>query len=182
MSEFSEQIASRRSYSRVTQDAPTHEELLELIAAAGRVADHSGLHPWRIIELRGNSRQRLGNALAEAGHLQGKDAAKQVEKAQRAPLLLAIVAAHARSEKVPEWEQDAVAAGVAHLLSVLLHEAGWGVIWRTGHLTRSREVAAMHELTPNEVLLGWLYIGGIPQSERQGRREKINASDYLTVL
>lgn len=182
MSKFSEQIESRRSYSRVTDVAPTHDELLELIAAAGRVADHSALHPWRFIEIRGDSRARLGLALAEAGNFHGKDAIKQVEKAQRAPLLLAIVAAHTRSEKVPEWEQDAVAAGVAHLLSALLHEAGWGVIWRTGHLTRSPEVSNMHELATNEVLLGWLYVGGIPDADRHARREKINASAYLTAL
>lgn len=182
MSDLVERVASRRSYSRVTDKAPSHDELLTLITAAGRVADHSALHPWRIIEIRGDARVRLGHALATAGNMTGKDAEKQVEKAQRAPLLLALVAVRTTSEKVPSWEQDAVAAGVGHLLSLLLHDAGWGVIWRTGHLTRSPAVAALHGLTEGEQLLGWLYVGGIPEGDDKGHREKINPADYLTVL
>ncbi|MEJ1229891.1 MAG: hypothetical protein WDM88_03395 [Galbitalea sp.] len=33
---------------------------------------------------------------------------------------------------MPAWEQDTAAAGVAHLLALLLDDAGWGVMWRTG--------------------------------------------------
>ncbi len=54
-----------------------------------------------------------------------------------------------------------MAAGVAHTLSLLLDEAGWGVMWRTGGHTRSPQVAALHGLGPNEQLLGWLYVGGV---------------------
>ena len=57
---------------------------------------------------------------------------------------IAVVASFRKSEKVPPWEQEAVAAGVAHVLSLLLDEAGWGVIWRTGHYTRNI-AAALHE-------------------------------------
>ena len=41
-----------------------------------------------------------------------------------------IVAVHQPSVKVHDWEQDAAATGVAHMLSLLLDEAGWGVFWR----------------------------------------------------
>jgi nitroreductase len=60
-------VRRRTSWSRVTDDAPTREELLPLVAAAGRVADHSSLRPWRLIELRGDDRLALGAALARAG-------------------------------------------------------------------------------------------------------------------
>ena len=40
-----------------------------LVAAAGRVADHAGLTPWRLIELREDDRVRLGAAFTEVlGH------------------------------------------------------------------------------------------------------------------
>jgi nitroreductase len=42
-----EAVRARRSWSKVTDAAPTHDQLLELVAAAGRVADHSSLAPWR---------------------------------------------------------------------------------------------------------------------------------------
>ena len=69
-------------------------------------------------------------------------------KPLRAPLLLAVVVSPKRSHKVPLWEQEAVASGVAHALSLVLDEAGWGVMWRTGLQTRSGAVHRMHELKP----------------------------------
>ncbi|MDH6180135.1 nitroreductase [Microbacteriaceae bacterium SG_E_30_P1] len=175
-------VERRRSHSKVTAEAPSHEQLLPLVAAAGGVADHGSLHPWRLIELRGADRARLGDALAEASGLEGKDAAKLAEKPLRASLLIAVVAVHQPSFKVPEWEQDATAAGVAHVLSLLLDEAGWGVIWRTGGHTRSEPVRRMHGLADNEVLLGWLYVGGIVPDKSKPGRKLIDPTRYLTAL
>ncbi|HAM28018.1 MAG TPA: nitroreductase, partial [Microbacteriaceae bacterium] len=102
-------VARRRSRPKVTRDAPSREELLPLIAAAGAVADHGSLRPWRLIELRGDALERLGAAFVEATGDEGAAAAKLAGKPLRAPLLIAIVAAHRESPKVAEWEQDAVA-------------------------------------------------------------------------
>jgi len=151
-------MLARRSWSKVSDDAPTHEELTALVAAAAGVADHAALRPWRLIELRGDDRVRLGEALGRAA---GDGPSF---KPLRAPLLIAIVVSRKASRKVPDWEQDAVAAGVAHALSLLLDEAGYGVMWRTGALVREPEVARAHGLTENEDLLGWLYVGGRPDA------------------
>jgi nitroreductase len=169
-----EAVRARRSWSKVTDEAPARAELLPLVSAAGRVADHSSLRPWRLIELRGDDRGRLGSAIAKA---QGDD--KPSTKPLRAPLLIAVVASYRKSDKVPRWEQEAVASGVAHVLSLLLDEAGWGVIWRTGHYTRSKAVAKAHGLGKNEELLGWLYVGGKPPRARAGRRKAVDARHHL---
>ncbi|GAA2863925.1 nitroreductase family protein [Microbacterium arabinogalactanolyticum] len=172
-----EAVLRRTSWSKVTEDAPTREELLPLIAAAGRVADHSSLRPWRLIELRGDDRIALGAAIAKAN---GDD--KPSTKPLRSALLIAVVVSYRKSDKVPHWEQEAVASGVAHTLSLLLDEAGWGVIWRTGGYTRSRAVAEAHGLAENEELLGWLYVGGKPQGKDAGRRKPIDADALLTQM
>jgi len=171
----------RRSQPSVTNDAPTKRELLPLIEAAASVADHGSLRPWRLIALRGAARARLGHAIVEATGLEGGAADKMAAKPLRAPLLIAIVVSPKPSHKVPEWEQEAVAAGVAHALSLVLDEAGWGVIWRTGHYTRSAPVHRMHDLADGERLLGWLYVGG-KQKHKSGRRKPIKAKDLLTTL
>lgn len=168
-------VRARQSWSKVGDTAPGREELVTLVGAAGRVADHSSLRPWRLIELRGPDREALGAAIAEA---QGDDAPSA--KPLRAPLLIAVVASYRASEKVPRWEQEAVASGVAHVLSLLLDEAGWGVIWRTGHYTRSEPVARMHGLGPDEELLGWLYVGSKPEGKSPGRRKTVDARALLT--
>lgn len=169
----------------MTADAPTHEQLLPLVAAASGVADHSSLRPWRLIELRGSARERLGAAFVAASGFEpdSKDAVKLAAKPLRASLLVAIVSVHRPSFKVPAWEQEAVAAGVAHTLSLLLDEAGWGVMWRTGGHTRSPEIAAVHGLGPDEQLLGWLYVGGVEPSERGGKPRKLaDPAEFLSSL
>lgn len=170
-------VRRRTSWSKVTDDAPTREQLLPLIEAAGRVADHSSLRPWRLIELRGDDRVTLGKAIAKVN---GDD--EPSRKPLRATLLIAVVASYQPSGKVPRWEQQAVASGVAHTLSLLLDEAGWGVIWRTGGYTRSKAVAKAHGVKKNERLLGWLYVGGKPEGREPGRRKTVDADRMLTRM
>jgi len=183
-------MARRRSYPAVTADAPSHEQLLPLVAAAARVADHGSLRPWRLLELRGSARDRLGAALAQAfrdarpGEPPDdieRRASRMAAKPLRAPLLIAIVAVHRASPTVTTWEQDAAAAGVAHLLSLALDDAGWGVMWRTGAFTDSPPVRTMHGLGASEHLLGWLYVGGRPPGTLD-HKSRVDPSDFLTVL
>lgn len=169
-------VRARQSWSKVTDEAPSHEELLTLVSAAGRVADHSSLRPWRLIELRGADREVLAAAIAKA---EGDKSPSS--KPLRAPLLIAVVASY-RKSKVPRWEQEAVASGVAHMLSLLLDDAGWGVFWRTGHYTRSKAVAKAHGLTKDEELLGWLYVGGKPSRKRPGRRKPVDARRLVSRM
>ncbi|WP_100813472.1 nitroreductase family protein [Microbacterium lacus] len=170
-------VRVRRSWSKVTDEAPTPEEVLELVSAAGRVADHSGLRPWRLIELRGDDRDTLGRAINKAEGEKGVSS-----KPRRAPLLIAVVASYRKSDKVPRWEQEAVASGVAHMLSLLLDEAGYGVLWRTGRYTRSKAVAKAHGLKQNEELLGWLYVGKKPERTRGGFRRGVDASRFVSRM
>jgi len=171
----------RRSYSSVGDEAPSDKELRRAIEVAGTVADHAALRPWRIIAIRGEARERVGTAIAEASGATGPDAEKLARKPLRAPLLLAVVVSPQPSAKVADWEQEAVASGVAHALTLLLDEAGWGVMWRSGHYTRSDAVHRAHGLEPHERLLGWLYVGSKPE-KKSGRRTPIAAKRHLSSL
>ena len=178
-----EALRRRRSHSKVTDEAPSRDELEELLGAMSSVADHSELRPWRIIELRGEARRRLGEGLARAAGGDGEKEEKYVAKAMRAPLVLTIVVSPRPSRKVPLWEQEAVASGVAHLLGLLLHEAGWGTMWRTGPLVREPAVREALGVREPEYLLGWLYVGGIPDRDRKGKpRAPLDAAKHLTAL
>lgn len=175
-------VSRRRSQPKVTGLAPSHDELLPFVAAAGTVADHGALRPWRLIELRGERRDELGRAMALASGATGHDADKLAGKPLRASLLIALVVAFQPSHKVDRWEQESTASGVAHVLSLLLDEAGWGVMWRSGHLTRTAEVRHMHGLAENEDLLGWLYVGGRADDAKEGSKSRIDPSRHLTQL
>lgn len=180
-------VRRRHSQSKVDDRAPGKKALAELVQAAAGVADHSKLRPWRLIELRGDARARVGESLAAAEaapeKADEKAIARQVAKTERAPLMIAIVSSPVPSTKVPVWEQEAVASGVAHMLSLLLDEAGWGVFWRTGSHTRSAEVARAHRLGANEQLLGWLYVGGsIASDSKRKDRSPIELKGRLGSL
>ncbi len=177
-----EAMLTRRSAPKVTDAAPDDDEIRALLEAAGRVADHGALRPWRVIALRGDARDRVGAALAAAAGLDGEPGARLAAKPLRAPLLLAMVAVTAPHHKVAAWEQEIAAAGVAHQLSLLLDDAGWGVMWRTGPHTRHPLVAEAHHLANGERLLGWLYVGGVPDGIRPGRSPEIDAESAFSSL
>jgi hypothetical protein len=133
--------------------------------------------------LRAGPRARLGDALVAASGLQLEDANRLAAKPLRAPLLLALVVRHQPSFMVADWEQDAAASGVAHYLSLLLDEAGWGVMWRTGGQVRSEPVRLVHGLAENEELLGWLYIGGVIDAEGgPAAKNPVDPRAFLSTL
>ena len=171
-------MAQRASQSKVTDAAPTHDELKELMSVLNAVPDHSRLRPWRVIELRGKDREVLGKAMAKVRDMSVE---KGIAKATRAPLVLAIVVSPRKSNKVPYWKQEAVASGVAHALTLLLAEAGWGTMWRTGDGTRSKAMRKAHKLTDGEELLGWIYVGGVPEDQKKSKpRKPLDMKRHLT--
>ena len=172
-----EALAARRSWPRVTQEAPDEDQLAALLAVAARTADHAALAPWRMIQIRGRARDRVARAIAEA-----EGAPTPSPTPYRAPLLIAIVACLRDHPSVPDWEQEIAAAGVAHALSLLLDEAGWGVMWRSGRAVRSDAMARAHDLRPGERLLGWLYVGGRPAAEKPGRPREVDVAAHLSSL
>lgn len=171
MSDFLSTMAARRSFSSVDGRSPDDAELARLLTGVVPVADHKGLRPWRMITHRGDERLELAAALARAktdakagpdAEVTDKALDSARHKACRAPLLIAVLAVP-HGHKVPDWEQEAVASGAAHLLSLALFEAGWGVMWRSGEPAGSDVVRGLYRLGPRDRLLGWLYIGGIEE-------------------
>lgn len=173
-------LRARRSHSKVTDEAPSTDEIKDLLEAMTSVADHSSLRPWRVIELRGDARHTLGKALAKAN---GTAKHKGIAKATRAPLILTVIASPKKSKKVPYWEQESVATGVAHALGLLLHEAGWGTMWRTGHAARHRAVRKAMRLDKTEQIVAWLYVGGVPERDKKPKpRKPLDIQRHLSAL
>jgi nitroreductase len=160
--ELIEAIRCRRSTAPVTDAAPTDADLYEYLGLAAHSPDHAGLRPWRLVSLRGNDRARLGAALAEGfGDPPGSpEAARTAAKPLRAPLLLSIIATPVRHPKVPAWEQLAATAALVTTLQLVLFEAGWTAMWRSGPAVELPQVQQLIGLGETEQLLGWLYVGG----------------------
>jgi nitroreductase len=160
--ELIDAIRCRRSTAPVTDDAPTDAELYDYLGVAAHSPDHAGLRPWRLVSLRGGDRNRLGAALAEGfGDAPGSpEAARTATKPLRAPLLLSILATPVQHPKVPAWEQLAATAALISTLQLVLFDAGWTAMWRSGPAVELPEVLRLIGVRDGEQLLGWLYVGG----------------------
>ena len=160
--ELTDAIRDRRSAAPVTDAAPTDAQLYDYLALAAHSPDHACLRPWRLVPLRGSDRDRLGAALvAGFGDQPGSpEAARTAAKALRAPLLLSIIATPVEHPKVPSWEQLAATAALVATLQLVLFEAGWTAMWRTGPAVGLAQVRQLIGVGESEQLLGWLYIGG----------------------
>ena len=155
-------IRARRSTAPVTDDAPSDAELADCLQLAAHSPDHAGLRAWRLITLRGDARLRLGAALvAGYGDEPGTPAAaKTAGKPLRAPLLISIVAVPVEHPKVPRWEQIAAIGALVATLQLVLYDAGYTAMWRTGPGVELAPVRELLGLAEHEQLCGWLYVGG----------------------
>jgi len=181
--ELATAIRGRRSTAPITDLAPSDTELAEYLQLAAHSPDHAGLRPWRLITVRGDGRRQLGEALvAGFGDEPGTPAAdKTAAKALRAPLLVSIIATPVEHPKVPRWEQLAAVGALVATLQLVLFDAGYTAMWRTGPAVELDTVRDLLGVAEHEQLLGWLYVGGTDTSVRVPHVEP-DVSGKLTTL
>jgi len=157
-----EAIRTRRSTAAVSDDAPTDAELARFVAVAAHAPDHAGLRPWRLATVRGDARVRLGEAWVEGfGDAPGsEEARKTASKPLRSPLLVGVIGQLIPDHpKVPEWEQIAAIGAMVATLELVLFDAGFTAMWRTGPAIELDPVRKVMGVQSGERLLGWLYVG-----------------------
>lgn len=175
-----EAMVGRRSIGRLTDPAPGDDDIRDLLRTAATVPDHGALRPWRLISVRGQARDRLGTALA-ASHTDERAMQRAASKPLRAPLLLSIVFCPVPHDRIASWEQLATTSSLVYALSLLLHERGWGSIWRSGDGLDEPPVRETLGLGLDERLLGWLYVG-TPASPGPAPRPTLDVDARLTAL
>ena len=180
-------LQGRRSVAvkRLGPPAPTDEELHEILSAALSAPDHGALRPWRLVLCAPVSRERLAELfvaakLARHPDSTGLELEREREKALRPPVLLALIAAPKRVEKIPEAEQ--IASAGAALQSVLLAAfgLGYGAIILSGSRCAAENVRAALGIRAGEMLLGFVSVGTIVDTPKLASRPSL--SDVLTIF
>ncbi|WP_219413398.1 nitroreductase family protein [Pseudonocardia nigra] len=157
-------LRDRRSRPALTAPAPDRDVLRHLLTAACSAPDHGRLRPWRFIVVDDAARGSLGDSFA-AAHAERDPSADPAEldrtraKALRAPMIVIVVGTTRPHPKVPEWEQRAAAACVAHGVVLGAHALGFGAMWRTGWFGEAPKVRAHLGLADGEEVTGWIYLG-----------------------
>ncbi len=174
-------ITSRRSIApkRLGPPGPTAAEIEAIVAAALTAPDHGGLHPWRLIQVTDDSRERLAEVFVSAKRRRSPHAppaliAREREKALNAPVLL-VVCARPRTDlpEIPPYEQlIAVGAAVQNLL-LAAHGLGYGASLLSGEKARDPLVRRSLGLHADEILVGFLSIGSIVTAATERRRPPV---------
>ncbi len=162
--ELLELIHTRHSIPKVKPD-PIPKALIEkLLSAAVQAPNHHRVRPWRFVVLQGEARDRLGEIMASSLKNRNPDALEEalaVERSRplRAPLLIAVGVDKPSEPKVLEIENVCAAAAACQNLLLAAHALGLGAMWRTGPAALDAQVKAFLGFTPDQHLIGFLYIG-----------------------
>ena len=157
-------LLTRVSHARLSDPAPSPEQLDRLFRVALRAPDHGQLRPWRFTVVEGEGRRALGDLYARALASRQPDAAEEaLAKARnmplRAPLLVVAVACLQDHPKVPHGEQLLAAGCAAHGLVLGAYAQGLGAMWRTGEMATDPVVHAGLGLGEQERIIGFVYLG-----------------------
>jgi nitroreductase len=177
-------IQNRNSVAHLTEPAPTTEEMEQVYKGALRAPDHAWLRPWKYIEIRGNSRNRLADAFLKASISLGEEVTDELkEKLQkapfRAPMVIVLAADIKEHPKVPKIEQIISLGASAQNILLGLHDIGYSAIWRTGKMAFNKHITDALELPTNYEVIGYLYVG-TPSGHIKSLPE-IDLSDHLTI-
>ena len=163
-----EAIRTRRSYGRLTEPAPDGEHLQQILEAAAAAPDHGELRPFRFTILRGEGLTAFGEVLEEAYFrrctergqaLVPAKAQKERTKLGRAPLVLVVSAVRGSTDKIPWVDQRDAAVAAAENVLLAAHALGYGAMWRTGDPCNDDYVMKALGLTPDDAIVGFIYIG-----------------------
>lgn len=165
----------------LVEPGPDEAQLRLMAAAALRAPDHAGLVPFRFAVVRGEARARLAALFADAARAAGKDAAGatlDAERAQRAPVTVAVIARpDAGHPQVPLHEQWACLGGALANFLNAAHLMGYGGKMLSGAKVRDAAIQAAF-CRPGEQLVGWVALG-TPVGSPTRRLDKPRAADVI---
>lgn len=174
-------LQQRNSAPRLTEPAPDASEFEAMLQCALRSPDHARLRPWRFVSFRGERRQDFGELLLASmlrRHPDADDAAREkaLNAAQRAPLVVAVLAAVQEHPKVPAWEQRVSAGCAAFSLSLAAEALGYAAVWRTGEYAEDAGLMREMGCAENEECVGFIYIGS--RASEPKMIPELASSDY----
>lgn len=165
-------LVSRRSVPDLVDPGLDDQQLAELLQVAVTAHDEGDLRPWRFVVFRGEAREELGREFAAAAP--ATDGERLAAKPLRAPLIVAVISSPRPSEHVSIAAQRSSAAAVCTLLELAAHGLGFGAMWRTGAFGGLRAVRNHLQLSIDERVEGWIYIGTVPEDWEPAPRAPVD--------
>jgi len=156
-------ILNRVSARELAEPHPTESEMEKVYKAALRAPDHAWLRPSSFIEVKGDGLNKLSNIFLEYAKNQTDITDQIIQKYKnapfRAPMIIILVNTFKEHPKVPAIEQKLSTATAAQNIMLALNTMNYSSIWRTGKLAFNKEIQTKLNLSDNQEILGYLYIG-----------------------
>jgi nitroreductase len=168
--------ARRSTPSRqLAAPGPDNATLLRMLQSAVRVPDHGKRVPFRFLQISGDARDALGEALATRTleRVPDADAAtleKERHRFSHAPLVVAVIARLGHDDKIPESERFSSASCVCFALLQAAHVAGFGAQWLTGWVAYDDAILRLLGVGEVEKIVGFIHIGTAGMEVRERAR------------
>lgn len=179
-------LKTRRSTAikNIGGNAPTNDQIDEMLAIASRVPDHNKLAPWWFVVFECNARKEFGErVLRDAYLLEEPDAAPakldlEAERFMRAPLVIAVIS-RIKEGKAPQWEQILSAGACCYNLCLAANALGFASNWISEWPAFNPAVHKALGMDSRDNVAGFVYIG--EQLEKPEERERPALSDIVNA-
>jgi nitroreductase len=179
MSTIRELIRSRRTIFDFEPGALSADVVRDLVEAGTWAPNHKLTEPWRFILVGARTGLALAERYAEIQKSRGKDMspeaqALRAEEGRRKflakPSVLCIACVQEGDEQ-QKREDYAATCCAAQNVQLAAWDAGIGMQWSTGPLTRDPAACALLGIDPaRELIIGFFYMGriaGVPRTHRK---------------
>lgn len=175
-------LLTRRTPGKLSDPAPSADQVERILEAAAHAPDHARLRPWRFIVIQGSALEKFGEARARGLMARRPASSASVieaerNKPRRAPLNIVVTVEYTDNPAIPHIEQLlAVGAAVQNLL-LAAHALGFGAFWSTGAAAYDPIVKQALGLRESDTIVGVIYLGTV---ETPGKPRTIEYADRCT--
>ena len=157
-------LLTRESALKLDAPGPSQEDLDTIFASAVRAPDHGRLRPWQFVVIDSDHREAFGELMAQSVLRRMPDAdpdmlQRERAKAMRAPTIIVAAAKVNKGHKIMPFEQIGSAAAATQNIMLAASALGYGAMWKTGDAAYDPEVKAAFGLTPDDEIMGFVYLG-----------------------
>ncbi len=177
-------LLKRRSVvaKKMVPEAPSKQDLQNIINCGLRVPDHSNVQPWKIVVLEGEARQQfdeqviLKAAISKADEpLSDVQTALESTRMQRSGVVVTVLCSMVVPHKIPVWEQQLSAGAVCAQLLIAAQSLDYAAQWLTEWPAYDPDViAALGGNPSSDRIAGFIHIGKKQQQPDERKRPDPN--------
>lgn len=164
----------------MTGPGPNEDQIAQLLTIGSRVPDHKKQVPWRYLVINGDSRAKLGKILRRVFEKNNPETDSTIldfeeNRFMRAPLIITVISnASPENPKVPEWEQILSAGAVCQNILIAANAMGFAAQWLSEWYAYDEQVLAELDMSDDERVAGFIYIGNAGKDPAERGRPDIN--------